>query len=450
MARKTTTKSAFKAGMYLLETLTSGMYNDPLAIYREYIQNSADSIDVALKVNPRSSKRIHIDLDPVEKSITIYDKGVGIYEDLAENILSNVGLSSKKDQNLRGFRGIGRLGGLAFCERATFRTKAKDEDIESIQEWDCNKLRHLMAGKGKTTYSLKQLFNRSTNFYQENGKKKSSSYFEVKLYGVQSFRNHVMDIKKLHDFISITAPVPFNPNKMSFAKEINDYLSSRINDFKAYDLILNGEPLYKPYSDKVKLTSKGYDVIEGIKLFEIKINDSAVAYGWYGKRKDLLGAITKGEMSSGIRVRVGNIQIGDNHLLDGCFRESRFNSYMVGEIHIDCAELIPNSRRDDFVDNETKGFFYNEIERELGLPISKQIRLQSRLKSKKKTPVTQSTAPVNLPATESLIASQPIKAEESTVKVAPNNSPKKETDLITVLKKECKDCPVFQKIIKEI
>jgi hypothetical protein len=200
----------------------------------------------------------------------------------------------------------------------------------------------------------------------------------------------------------------------------------------------------------VKLTSKGHDIIQGIEPFEIKINGTAVAYGWYGKREDLLGAITKGQMSSGIRVRVGNIQIGDNHLLDGCFRESRFNSYMVGEIHVDCTELIPNSRRDDFVDNETKGFFYNEIERELGLPISKQIRLQSRLKSKKKPPVTQSTAPVNLPATESLIASEPIKIEESPVKVAPNNSPKKETDLIAVFKKECKDCPVFQKIIKEI
>jgi len=307
-----------------------------------------------------------------------------------------------------------------------------------------------MAGIGKTTYTLKQLFNRSTNFYQENGKKKTGSYFEVKLYGVQSFRNHVMDIKKVHDFISLSAPVPFNPNEMSFAKEINDYLSSKINDFNAYNIILNGEPVYKPYCDMVKLTSRGYDVIERIELFEIKINGSAVAYGWYGKRKDLLGAIRKGQMSSGIRVRVGNIQIGDNHLLGGCFRESRFNSYMVGEIHADCAKLLPNSRRDDFVDNETKGLFYNEIERKVGLPISKQIRYQSRLKSKKKPPFTQSTAPVNLPASKSVIASEPIKAEESLVNVAPNSSFKNETDLITMLTKECKDCPIFQKITKEI
>ena len=67
--------------------------------------------------------------------------------------------------------------------------------------------------------------------------------------------------------------------------------------------------------------------------------DLPAAYGWYGKRRELLGAVTKSEMSSGIRVRVGNIQIGDNHLLDDCYRESRFNSYMVGEIHVACKDL---------------------------------------------------------------------------------------------------------------
>lgn len=447
MARKAAKKSAFKAGMYLLETLTAGMYNDPLAIYREYIQNSVDSIDVALKVNPWNSNRINVDLNPVEKSITISDRGAGISAELAADILSSIGLSSKKNLNLRGFRGIGRLGGLAFCDQAIFRTKAEDEDIESVQEWDCNKLRQLMSGTGKTTYSLKQLFNKSTTFYQENGKKKAGSYFEVKLSGVQSFRNHVMDIKKVHDFLSVTAPVPFHTDEMSFAKEINEYLSSNIHNYSAYDIILNGEPVYKPYSDMVKLTSKGHDIIDGIEPFEIKVNGTAVAYGWYGKRKDLLGAITKGQMSSGIRVRVGNIQIGDNHLLDGCFRESRFNSYVVGEIHVDSADLIPNSRRDDFVDNEIKGLFYNEIERELGLPISKQIRLNSRLKSKKETPTVQRASPVIQPTIKSVENNKPQKALKQ---VATKGSSVNETDLLAAIKKECKNCPVLRKLTKNI
>ena len=61
-------KTAFKAGMYLLETLTSGMYNDPLTIYREYIQNAVDSIDLARKRGPISVK---INIDPVNKVILV-------------------------------------------------------------------------------------------------------------------------------------------------------------------------------------------------------------------------------------------------------------------------------------------------------------------------------------------------------------------------------------------
>ena len=53
--------SNFKTGMYLFETLTAGMYNEPLSIYREYIQNSVDSIDLLKqKVSPMLRKNIDV------------------------------------------------------------------------------------------------------------------------------------------------------------------------------------------------------------------------------------------------------------------------------------------------------------------------------------------------------------------------------------------------------
>ena len=36
------------AGKFLLEILTKGMYSNPMHVYREYIQNSTDSIDKAV------------------------------------------------------------------------------------------------------------------------------------------------------------------------------------------------------------------------------------------------------------------------------------------------------------------------------------------------------------------------------------------------------------------
>ena len=105
------------------------------------------------------------------------------------------------------------------------------------------------------------------------------------------------------------------------------------------------------------MKKSGGDIIEDVKFFKIKgENEEPLAYGWYGCRKDLLGSIKRGEAYSGIRVRMGNILIGDGHLLDRCFREDRFNGYMISEIHASSPDLIPNSRRDDFIDNETKTF----------------------------------------------------------------------------------------------
>lgn len=381
MEKKTGRKTYFKAGMYLLETLTTGMYNEPLSIYREYIQNAVDSIDLLNRKNKWRKMKVNIDLNPFERSITISDNGAGILARNAEQILGSIGISDKTDNGLRGFRGIGRLGGIAFSDKATYRTKAEGEKTESIQEWDCRKLREILSDSKKSAMSLEKVFKQSTTFSQGNSRRSTGSYFEVVLEGVSSFRNHIMDIERVINYLGEAAPVPFNPDEFSYGRKIDRYLSSKLSHYGTYEIMVNGDPVYKPYRDNVKITKKGFDYIEDINLIEIKIRGGAVAFGWYGQRRDLLGAIAKGQKISGISVRLGNLLIGDQHLLDDCFREPRFNSYMIGEIHVDCPDLLPNSRRDDFVDNEMKTLFYNAVEQDIGLPISKDIRLRSRLAS---------------------------------------------------------------------
>lgn len=374
-------RSSFRAGMYLLENLTSGMYNDPLSIYREYIQNSVDSFDMSDRKRNRDYF-VDIELDPFSRSIKIYDNGLGIPSNKAEETLSSIGDSDKRGLKLRGFRGIGRLGGIAFCDRAIFRTKAEGETSESIQEWDCRKLKNILDLSHKSL-TFKQIFQNITKFYRRNNLSKSGSYFEVTLHDVSSFKNHVFDIERVRNYLSQVAPVPFELNVFPFGRIIDDYLGEKLHRYGQYRISINGEGLHKPYGSLVRTTKNkggGLDHIEDVELFCINIGkEKPIAYGWYGKRKELLGSISKGESCSGIRVRTGNIMIGNSHLLDKCFREDRFNSYVIGEIHVDSDELIPNSRRDDFIDNNEKTLFYNEVEKVVGLPISKEIRLKSRI-----------------------------------------------------------------------
>jgi hypothetical protein len=378
--------SAFTAGMYLLENLTSGMYNDPLVIYREYIQNAVDSLDLSTF---SKQSTIDINLFPTERKVTFYDEGIGISQLEAEQILGALGSSTKMSKGLRGFRGIGRLGGLAFCEKATFRTKALGEKVESVQVWDCKNLKKMLAENN--SYSLSKLFDKSTSFYQSNSKNPKRSYFLVELEGVTSFRNYIFDMKKVYAYLSQTAPVPFYDQEFEHGMSISTYLSKNLSSYSHYNIKLNGHRVFKPYKTKIKVTKKGYDFIDDIKFIEIKTQNETLAVGWYGIRRDFIGSIVKTENICGLRIRVGDILLGDEHLLNGCFREPRFNSYTIGEIHVVHPLLIPNSRRDDFIDNDYKTQFYDLIEKNIGLPLSKEIRFRSRMQSECKKPNVEKT-----------------------------------------------------------
>ena len=69
-----------KIGAFVLETLTTGMYTNPLDSIREYIQNAFDSILAAeqFKLLNRNEGIIEISIDPESKSLSIKDNGTGL------------------------------------------------------------------------------------------------------------------------------------------------------------------------------------------------------------------------------------------------------------------------------------------------------------------------------------------------------------------------------------
>ena len=69
-----------KIGAFVLETLTTGMYTNPLDSIREYIQNAYDSILAAeqFKLLNRNEGIIEISIDPESKNLSIKDNGTGL------------------------------------------------------------------------------------------------------------------------------------------------------------------------------------------------------------------------------------------------------------------------------------------------------------------------------------------------------------------------------------
>ena len=68
-----------KIGASVLETLTTGMYVDPLDTVRELVQNAADSIRKAerSRVLARNAGRIQIQIGHNSRSLEVSDNGLG-------------------------------------------------------------------------------------------------------------------------------------------------------------------------------------------------------------------------------------------------------------------------------------------------------------------------------------------------------------------------------------
>ena len=140
-------------GKNILENLTTGMYSDSKVIFREYIQNACDQIDLAIEKGILSSDEGVIDvfINATERYISIKDNATGIRErDFTEN-LGDIANSNKEIGKNKGFRGIGRLCGLAYCKLLKFTTSYEGENIKSIMICDAEKMRSMLADKKKYT-----------------------------------------------------------------------------------------------------------------------------------------------------------------------------------------------------------------------------------------------------------------------------------------------------------
>ena len=118
-------------GPSILGLVTSGIYDDPLAIYREYIQNAVDELSPQNGVEGK----VEITIDPSQKRVSICDNGPGLtYQECLEDLVP-ISQSRKCLGRDRGFRGIGRLSGLAFAESVTFHTRASAREPVTRVVW---------------------------------------------------------------------------------------------------------------------------------------------------------------------------------------------------------------------------------------------------------------------------------------------------------------------------
>ncbi len=341
-------------GKDILELVSGAMYVDPLDLYREYIQNSTDAIDLC---EDPTCCNIHIQLEPTCRQITIKDNGSGISNSEFIATMTAIGGSRKRSiPGSRGFRGVGRLAGLGYCRKLSFRSKASnDKKIYEIT-WDCVKFKKILRD-ASFTGDLKDVI-QEVSEVSSYPALNDDSFFEVHLDGIVRLNNDVLlNAQAVKNHIAQVAPVPFHP-EFSYSEELRAWLS-KWEIGSSYDITLSDTdydgnrptPIYRPYRDEFIGASSNEDKISSINYFELPgVDGNTAAIGWIADT-NYFGAIPPSGLISGIRIRVGNIQIGSSNLLANEFPEPRFNSWSIGEIHVISKCLTPNGRRDNFEEN---------------------------------------------------------------------------------------------------
>jgi hypothetical protein len=346
-------------GAFVLETLTLGMYGESRNAIREYVQNSFDSLQQAVHdgLVSKSEARVEVTLDENRNALTIRDNGIGLRTENAVAILASVGASNKDYRRNAGFRGIGRLAGIVFCDRLTFSTKAAGQTQKTVVVFRAKELRDKLAPEGDNPADAATTLESCVDASIQDGSDPDEHFFEVHLSGFYNPPVECQDMATLRSFLSQVSPLPYD-RAFPPTKEILEKATAAGFPIEWIRLFVRDgghqfAEVFKPYGADFGVKR------ERVKLSAVDFVSSPAGkwWGWVG-RKRISGAF-KDPDSRGIRVRVRNIQIDDTKIIRDIFTVShlggkprssyaRFAEWYVGEIFVHPKAAIPNARRDGF------------------------------------------------------------------------------------------------------
>lgn len=343
-------------GLRLLETLTSALYEDPIVFFREYVQNSAD----AFIRHPVANARIDIKIDKKNKKIVFLDNGYGIPKKDFIDKMTSIGKSDKsKAIDQIGFRGIGRLAAMPFCKELIFKNKVENEEEIQVFSWDGEKYNTLLSQSETDDLesAIEQITQKSILKYEGNI---SDHFFKVELV---SYRTEIEELVNGKDFkqnLSRLLPLKYADSfeaKKSIHSHYEKFMGESLEKYE-FDVYLDNEQLYKPYSEAHILES---DVVFWDLSFEQlseEVPAEKIGVLWFTFNRKV--SSNPANSPRGIFVRSKNMLLGNEYAIADSVSKGN-NDYVTtyreltqtlngvyGELLIDTQRLSDNARRDWF------------------------------------------------------------------------------------------------------
>ncbi|ESZ61438.1 MULTISPECIES: ATP-binding protein [unclassified Mesorhizobium] len=378
-----------QVGSFFLETLTTGMYEDPFHSIREYIQNGFDAIQDAVRAGnlPAEDGRVLISVSGSQRtpSLAVRDNGAGISSARAYTTLVSLGASRKTPTLHAGFRGIGRLAGIAYCTTLRFTTSAKGEATATVVEYDCGHIRGYFS-PGAEPVDVREVM-RSSVKTKVIGANEMDHFTEVEMLGLVNLGKEFVDLVKLQPYLREVCPVEYGDN-FDFADRIRN-LANGFGDalptiHVETKVKRERKPIVKPYKNTYPTSRKNiFSRLHNIETFTSR------EHGWYGwvGVSNFPGEIVD-STAAGIRFRIKNIQVGDAEIIESLAgeltptgSERRLQPWAVGEIFVTNAQVVPNARRDGFEDSAAWRLVRGDIKDQVVRRVIKLVRSASTTRS---------------------------------------------------------------------
>lgn len=348
-----------KAGKQLLKICMGDIYHNPMVVYREYVQNSCDSLQEAERNNYFQSKtQKTVSIEVKSNCITIHDRGIGVKNEDIEKTLIWLSYKNKSGQFI-GRYGIGRLTGAKYCDELVFETSAKGETYKNIVRFDAKKAREILANNEE--YEVQEVIEMVTTRYRGEDDE-NQHYFRVTMNNV--FERHLLDISMATKYLSDTVPVDYSVQFKDYilnpAFSNNNEFEHLYNNLITCNVYLNGAQIRKPYDSSVNNAHNIEERLGKAKFFKIENDGEFIAWGWYAmtaSAKQFIGSVPFRK----IRLRQLNMAVGDETYFDNLFDNDIAASYFVGEVFAVHEAIEPTTGREGLTDNDYKKIFEYQI-----------------------------------------------------------------------------------------
>ena len=356
--------------------LSSELYPRKLEIVREYIQNASDALDsfayIAEHVEDTTTPQIKISIQG--KSLLIWDNGIGMdAKDIQK--LRRIAYSEKRVGREAGYKGIGRLAGIAVANKLIISSTSYGDPRLHTFEFRAHALQEDIAAKRMTGSQepASTVINRHTTIteYEVDPKEHGTM---VELREIDDAYPEILDPAKLIDFIGDVAPVGFSP-AFQYGERIAASLLEHVPDYSPKTVWLTTTTgdriqIFKPYTSEMALAEPRF-----VDLPNPAQSSELLAYCWYApKGKEMAGkwrpaggkfvvagnTATERKRLAGLVFKLFGFSIGDRTFpLRVLWKKDWTRSlWFTGEIHIVDKRIMPTTDRSDLIESPARRDLY--------------------------------------------------------------------------------------------